>query len=84
MNLDVGTVHCKRRKFFPVNDLLLKIVFNAVEDSLVDPAAKTLIDGVPFPEVFGQGTPFTPIFGDVLQDAKKGKVSDCHIATLLR
>jgi len=54
MNFDVGAVHRKRRKLFSVNDLHLNTFFNAVKDALVDPAAKTLIDGVPFPKVFGK------------------------------
>jgi hypothetical protein len=82
MNFDVGTVQGKSRKFYSVNDLRLKIFFDAVEDALVDPATKTLIDGAPFSEVLGDGTPFTPVFGDVLQGAKKGEIVYLHIATL--
>ena len=66
MDLDIGAVQSKRRKFFLVNDLRLKVSFNTVEDSLVDPASKTLIDGVPFSEVLGQLSPLATIFGNVL------------------
>ena len=84
MNFDVSTVQRKRRKFLSVNDLHLKMLFDAVKYPFVDPAAETLIDGVPLPKLFGKCTPFTPIFGNVLQGSKKGEVVDYYIATLLR
>jgi len=84
MNFDVSAVHRKRRKFLPVNDLRLKMFFDTVKDAIVDPASKTLINGVPFPKVLGDGTPSTPIFGNVLQCSKKGEVVNFYIPPLLR
>lgn len=84
MNLDVGAVQCKRHQFFSVNDLRLKILFDAVENAFVDPSPKTLIDGGPLPEVFGQGSPFAPVFGNVLQGLQKKEILYFHIATLNR
>jgi hypothetical protein len=82
MNLNVGAVQCKRRKFLSVNDLHLQVLLNTVKDSFVNPAAKTLIDGDPLPEVFGKGSPPATVLGDVLQGAEKGEILDCYIATL--
>ena len=84
MNLDVSAVQCKRCQFFPVNDLRLKVFFDTVEDSFVDLAAKTLIDGVPVPEVPGKGSPLATVFGDVLRGAEKCDIRDGYIATLFR
>jgi hypothetical protein len=62
----------------------LEFFFDTVENSFGNPPAKTLIDGVPLPEVFGNGSPATAIFVDVLQGSKKSEIFDDNIASLPR
>ena len=84
MNFDVSAVQRKGRKFRYINNLDLQFFFGSAEDSFVNTSAKTLIDGVPFSEVFGHSAPFTTVFGDVLKGAEEGKVIYRNIAALFR
>ena len=84
MNLDVSAVQCKNCNSFSVNDLRLELLFSEVEDSDFDPVSKSPIDGGPFSEFFGQCSPCTSVFGDVVQGSPKGKRVDHDVAALLR
>ena len=69
---------------FFVNGLRLEFFFDAVEDSDGDPISESPIDGGPFSEFFGQGSPSATVFCDVVQGSPKGEMIDNHIAALLR
>ena len=71
MNFDVGTIQSKHLNPFDTNGLRLEHFFDLVEDAFVDPVTKAAVDAIPVAELFGQGSPFTTVFGDVLQGLKK-------------
>ena len=84
MHLDVSAVQRKHFNSFFVNDLHLEFFFDAIEDSDVDPVSESPIDGGPFPEFFGQCSPSTSVFTNVVQGSPKSAVVDFNIAALLR
>ena len=84
MNFDVGAIQNKHLNPFDTNGLRLKVLFDLVEDAEVNPVTKAAVDAVPVAELFRQGTPFTSVFGNVLQGLKKAKVVNLNIAALLR
>jgi hypothetical protein len=84
MNFDVSAVQRKCLNPCYINDLRLEFFFDAVENSFVNPSTKTLIDRVPFAKVFGQGSPATAVFVDVLQGSKKSEILNDYITSLPR
>jgi hypothetical protein len=84
MHFDRSAVQSKSLNSFPINDLRLELFFDEIEDSQVDPAAKATIEGEPLTEFFGQVSPATTIFDDVLESAENGEVVDCDIVSLHR
>jgi hypothetical protein len=62
----------------------LQGTFYTVEDAYVYPVTKAAVDGISFAEMFGQGTPSTTVFGDVVQGLKKNGdrlFLRCHAAS---
>jgi hypothetical protein len=62
----------------------LKFFFDTVKHTETNPTAKALIDGVPLAEVFRQGTPAAPVFGDGWEGVQKGQVIHFDGASRLR
>ena len=58
--------------------------FNTVKNSLINPVAKTAVNGIPFAKMFRQRTPTATVGGHVLRCSKEGQIVDLNVPTLLR
>jgi hypothetical protein len=58
--------------------------FDTVEDTMLCPVTKAAVDRIPVAEFFGQGSPSTTVFVDILQGLKKAEIVNLYITALLR